>query len=386
MIVVSKAIGEKWAAQQVCGECGGRLSLAWGGLYGRDSYVLICGNNRDHKGIARPFRLAPIDCPGFTLYDVNKNRRKELTQAIGEDKAKALAPFEQKLTLTNSQATFILRTVWPEAPDQAVVRGALICAQYGLNPLMKHLALAPFWNKKTQRYDYEPLLSIKATRIMASPQGHWSYLDDTPRVATEAEGMREFGEDYDASKYYYSITKLKDMASGREAHGFGLVGKGETIYGMDKGNTARNQANTRSERQALDRLYPNVQPVNVDVVDEKYVAEPKGHLGKVATQTEKTSVAANGAEGGEVVEGGATEVLDAEGSAETKKSLPAAAHKRTEAEINNITTLGDLFTACFLDWKFTKTQVLKELNVKSQTDISETPAACYRRLRAVTEG
>jgi len=291
MIVVSKEIGEQWAETNVCSECGGRLTLAWGGSYGEKSHVLICANSKAHKGIARPFHLAPADNPAFNLYDVNKDRRKELTEKIGEEKTKALEQYEQKTNLGEIQARTIIQSIWPDAPIHAVLRGALICHQYGLNPLMKHLALVKFHSRTTNRDTWEPIIAIKGSRIIAAPQGCWSYLDDSPRAMMEIEGLKILGEDeYDPTNNYYSICKLKDMATGREASGIGVVGKDESIYGTDKGNTPRNQCNIRSERQALDRLYPDSQPKDVDVTDENYLGEPAGVCAKTLDTPDKKTI------------------------------------------------------------------------------------------------
>lgn len=49
----------------------------------------------------------------------------------------------------------------------------------------------------------------------------------------------------------------------------------------------------------------------------------------------------------------------------------------------SIRSLNDLMRACFEDFKMQPKDVLKELGYKTQSDIAETPAECYRRIAAI---
>jgi len=67
---------------------------------------------------------------------------------------------------------------------------------------------------------------------------------------------------------------------------------------------------------------------------------------------------------------------------EKPTSATPAKPKRDPESIKNI---AQLYSACFEDFKLQPKEVLKELGYSSQTDISETPSQCYRRIAVVRE-
>ncbi len=252
--------------------CGGKLSLCWGGAFGINSFVLRCVERDDHNTIMRPAELEPYDIPGFNLYNL-RGRHDEMVQELGEEKARALQPYEQVASLTKQQAGLILQTIWPDAPAVEVMKAAIICRQYGLNPLMKHIFLLPFkkYDKRTGeivRIDWAIHIGIKANRLIARRVDRFSYLGDTPRIMTKQEQETIFGEV--DNNNIWAITKLRDSA-GNEAPGYGSWPKGQPAYGADRGNSAANMAFIHSERNALDRLFPGEMPQDVGVIDEQYI-------------------------------------------------------------------------------------------------------------------
>lgn len=280
---------EKVAEKQKCADCGAGLTVCWGGAFGYNEYMLRCSRNAEHQGLERPLEISPHETPGFNLYDTNKKRRKELEKTVGKEKATALAKYQSAGALTKEEATTVLTTVWPGAPKVEVFRAALICRDYGLNPLMKHLFLIPF-GAGTAKEKWEVILSIKATRLIAARHGTYGYLEDTPRVMTEAEQTKTFGEVDNMN--IVAITVLQDK-DGNQARGYGRWPKDKQPYGTDKGNNKFNMAAIRSERQAFDRLLPDALPEDVEVMDGEYTETPSG---KVDTKT------------GEVVDGEAVEI------------------------------------------------------------------------------
>ncbi len=268
MIPVDYELGKKIIETCTC-ECGAELTLSWGGAWNIDSYVLKCANDINHNRIARPATLGPYDIPGFNLFNL-KGRRKQMEQELGKERAIKLIKYEGVVSLSKADAMEILQTIWPEAPELEVLKAAMICHHYGLNPLMKHVFLIPF--KRRQKgivvgEDWVTVLGIKATRLIAHRCGHFSYLGDTPRIMTEEEQKRIFGE-VDNTKVL-AITKLKD-SKGNEAPGYGSWPRDEQPYGAEKGNTKANMAFIRSERNALDRLFAGEMPQGVEVIDEEY--------------------------------------------------------------------------------------------------------------------
>ncbi|MFA5377321.1 MAG: recombinase RecT [Dehalococcoidia bacterium] len=252
-------------SNNVCGECGGALALCWGGYYKINNDILRCVNNFEHHTIARKFELTPANRPGFLLFDAGKKRREQLENKIGEQKALALRKYQGIINLDRAGAMEILETIWPGAPIADKTKAAMICVNYQLNPLMKHVFLIPF-NKGQKNETWAVVMGISATRLLASRRGNFSYIDDTPRIMNEEEQTRIFGEV--DTKNLVVIVKVKDPKTGAEVPGYGRWPKGVAVYGADKGNSIFNMAAIRAERQALDKLRPGEMPSNVDVMDD----------------------------------------------------------------------------------------------------------------------
>ncbi|GAJ09628.1 unnamed protein product, partial [marine sediment metagenome] len=221
-----------------------------------------------------------------------------MVQEHGEEKTSALAKLPMTGALTEPQAMHILKLVYPDVPEDQIVRTAILCRDFGLHPLMKEVYIIGFKNKKTGKTDFSTVLGIGATRKMAADKkGAYSFLDISPRAASEEEIVKQYGQNSEeARNNLISICKLKGE-KGNEAVGFGLWPKDDTPHGTNKGNTKRNMANIRSERQAVDRLPGEAIPLReLEVIDEAYTEVPD--IGKVATKT------------GEIIEAVAEEVKD----------------------------------------------------------------------------
>jgi hypothetical protein len=168
-------------------------------------------------------------------------------------------------SLSKDGHMYLLKQVWPAAPDSAVVFAAVLCHDYGLHPMMRQVFLVPF--KNNDKTEWNVILGIRATRTIAQNAGYrWTYRDG-PRVMSEDEQKRIFGE-ADINKIK-AITIIRDQA-GNEFPGYGTWDKSRTAYGTDKGNSAVNMAFIRSERNAIDRMAPGVLPPDVDVIEDNY--------------------------------------------------------------------------------------------------------------------
>jgi len=193
-----------------------------------------------------------------------------MVNQYGKEKVTALQRYEGLTSLTKEDATTIVKTIWPGATGAEVFKAINVCVTYALNPLMKHVYLVPFENKKTGKDEYVCVLGIGATRLIASRKHKYSYLDDSPRIMNDAEEIKKYGK-LDKTKIRF-VTKLKDIQSGAEASGWGEISANATVYGGDKGNSRENLAAIRSERQALDRLYPADMPgADIPVMDDNYI-------------------------------------------------------------------------------------------------------------------
>lgn len=184
--------------------------------------------------------------------------------------SKAIIKYKDAVTLSKKQAVEIITSIWPGAPQTEVAKAALICHTYGLNPLMRHLFLVPFKNKKTGEQTWAIIIARKAARIMAARKKAFSYIDDSPRIMVNGEPEKYFGEN-DPNKIY-SITILQDE-SGNVARGYGFWIREDEPYGAEKGNSKANMAHLRSEGQAIDRMVPDTLPPDIDVIDERFVGD-----------------------------------------------------------------------------------------------------------------
>lgn len=265
-----------------CAECGSNMNVAWGGAFGINSYILRCGRNPQHKGIVTEARITPYDVPGFNLFE-SKTRRYNVEQSLvraGASPAVAREMAAQhNALLSQEKAVQILNTCFPGAPQAEITKAAMICHQYGLNPLMKHLHLVPFKNKDGSK-TWATVLGIKATRLMAAQMaGKWGYLDDTPRVMTEAEEKKIYGT-VDKTRLR-AVVKIRD-ANGLLYSGYGWWPVNKPVYGEDKGNSQFNMACIRAERQALERMSPGGFEGTITMDD----AEIEGRMSQPETEFE----------------------------------------------------------------------------------------------------
>ena len=183
---------------------------------------------------------------------------------------KAIAPRGSLAPVTKKQAMYLLTTIWPEVPEAEIVKAALMCQQYNLNPLMKQIYIIGFNKKENGKVvgtTYSTVLGIGASRAIAQSKGFRYSYDDGPRVMTEQEQVDINGE-VEVDKVW-AITKIKDEY-GDIFPGYGSWPKDTNVHGQDKGNTKRNMAFIRSERNALDRMAPGTLPADVELMDEEY--------------------------------------------------------------------------------------------------------------------
>lgn len=262
MIPVTLIDGRKKASENLCAECDGALVVAWGGKYGFSSYVLVCGVDKTHTGFKRPGKV-PIEALPYELRNVLERKAKE--RAMEDKITTELVQYAGLTSLTEKDADHILTVLFKDADTVAIQTAVWICVQYGLNPLMRHIFLLPFNvniapKGQPPRYvkRYEPVLGIAATRLMAArQQDGYSYVDFSPRLMTEEEQKKMFGEVDDEHLVY--LTHLRNH-HGDEAWGVGRWPKDDKVHGADKGNTQANMARIRSERNAFAMLCPAEMP------------------------------------------------------------------------------------------------------------------------------
>lgn len=362
----------------LCGECGASLSVAWGGYYGVNSYILRCTNNVEHNGLTKPATINNYDLPGYNMPGMSNRKEKELVTKYGEETSKALvraAGGNALSTLTEKSATAMINILWPDAVKSqsgrnAIAKAALICRDYGLNPAMDHLFLIPY-NKKDKDgniigVEWSVVRGIKASRLICGRDKSYGYIDDTPRIMSAAEQTKIYGEVDTES--IVAICKLKDK-DGNVFTGYGKwplyrVWKDKKYdnspQGAEKGNSKFNMACVRAERQALDKLNPGSMPA-IDVVDENYVQKPSVVITEAGDKVNVVTGEVQETLKSEEVEG-----IFEEEAIQSEDSKPA----RDPASIKN---KGDLFAACCKDWpeKFAiKADVLRFMG-KEESQIAD---------------
>lgn len=402
---------EEIRKRNVCSVCGGWLNTFLDPESGKAFVACHEWLRSGHQGIER--EASRYEQEGIAALNI-PTRRAIMEQEHGTGMTTALERARIPTTgaLTQPQAMHILKLVYPKVPEDEIIRCAILCQDFGLHPLMKEVYILGFKNKNGG-VDYATVIGISASRKMAANRkGAYSFLDGSPRAATPEEIIKQYGKNSEEEgDNLISICILKGER-GNEATGFGLWPKDKTPYGTDKGNTKRNMANIRSERPAYSRLPGEALPP-IEVIDEAYAEVPD--VGKVDKAT------------GEIVDGEATELPDEEppppaehwceehkcafelktgrfgqfyahkvknGWCNEKKKdskPPAATKPLPEAKARpapgrdpeTIKTLNNLFKACNEDFQLQPAEVVAELGAESQSDISETPAECYRRIAAV---
>lgn len=409
-----------------CKECGARLDVFLDHDTGKAFLGCTDWPRSHHEGIER--EASRYEQQGIEALNII-TRREIMAQDYGEVKTKALTKYIGVVSLTKPQAKEILVSVYPNAPEEEITRAVILCASYGLNPLMKHIFLIKFnrWNKGHTEIigeDWVTVMGIKAKRLLSSRRGNYSYTDGTPRVMTEQEQRTTFGET-DASKLWV-MTKVKDPQTGAEAVGYGFWPKDSTPQGTDKGNTQFNMAAIRSESQALDRLRPGEMPEGIEVVPEEAVIE--GEFKEVTEETkeepdskehwceehncafelkksrfgsfyshklpgknnyckesdqEKKKAAASKAQ--PHIPESTRELPSDEPNPPPEAKAEESKQPKSERDPDTLKTLNDLYKACNEDFKLQPADVVKELGVSSQSDISDTPADCYRKIAAVRQ-
>lgn len=321
---------------------------------------------------------------------------------VQQGTAVALRKYEGVTTLTVAQAQEILTKLWPgaeEASPMEVYKAKMVCVQYRLNPLLKHLFLIPFDKKDREgnvvSTTYSMVMGIGAKRLIASRVHSYSYLDDTPRVMSEAEEVKIFGS-VDPNRVR-CITKLKDLTTGATAQGYGewkklnSYNKPNNPKGLDKGNSQVHQASIRSESDGLGRLYPVDMPgADIPVIDEAFIPGPGMLVNSVDGEVveHKEPSGDQEPETTKSDQSGTTEPADTkkaqpdDGQAQTKPDPAAKRRPQKNRDLSKLKDHGDLKTALYNDLGVSEGQQLAELNIKAWTELAMSLPDAYRLVEA----
>lgn len=328
----------------VCGVCGGRLNIAWGGK----EHVLRCGKDITHSTITRHDKAEEK-----IISQIKEARGMDSTslQAMPESKMMeriGMARFPQELTVVDKKLL------------------AQVAITYGFDPLMGEVSI----------YQGRPYVSIDGRYRKAQETGRLDGVETRPANKQERADWGIPEGDY----FYRSEVYVKGAS--RPFVGWGRVYGAETLGGKGFKPVEKNpqrMAEKRAEGQALRKAFHIPLPSAEDIGSPEDIPSTK-----VNTIT------------GEVIEGTCSELhTDAPQSHKTGVEVPPPTQdigkgekepekkKRDPATIKNF---GDLYTACKEDFGIKDRKgVWAELNVNDQSLITETPTACYIRIAAARQ-
>jgi len=268
---------DKIRRKSKCKVCGTKLNIYIAPDSGKAFIACWDWLRTQHEGIER--EASRYEREGLASLNI-KTRREIMEKEYGPGMTKALEKYQGAAVITRNVATEIVNTLWGSAPLIEKQKCILLCQTYQLNPLMKHLYLVGYKRKKDGKVvldskgnpviDWSIQIGIGATRLLAQRKHNFSYLDMTPRKASQMEIDKILGDTADPN-CIYGFVHIKDVDTGAEAFGLRGIERTASIKGQDKGNTHLNQACVRAERLALDRQYPGEMPQDIETVDERYM-------------------------------------------------------------------------------------------------------------------
>ncbi len=240
-----------------CGECGGALTLAWGGSLGYDNYIVRCGNNVAHNTV--------------TKY----NRKEEEFMAEVRDQS-ALSSTSLVALGETGMLERVEKAKFPKdltAPEKRLLAAA--CVTYGFDPIMHELTI----------YQGDPFVSVDGRYRKAQETG---FLDGMScRPATREE--KEEWEIPDGDKFFRAECYRKDAK--HPFVGWGRVTAKEISKANEYTPIATNpqrMAEKRAEVQALRKAFHIPLPSSeyIGVVDIEGVGRVIEGTGEIVEKTE----------------------------------------------------------------------------------------------------
>ena len=209
---------EKIAADgHVCGECGGRLNVAW--IKGQN--VLRCGNSLDHKTITRHDYKEEKRIRSYRMEStaLTKMTPKDMEVRVNMGRfANDLTPIERKSL-------------------------AVLAINYGFDPAMGEMTI----------YQGRPYISIDGRYRKAQETGKLAGVNSMPATKEERAAWQIPDGDY----FFKAVVKKREGNSVDEYTGWGRVRAGETVgkgFRPIESNPQR-MAEKRAEAQALRKAF-----------------------------------------------------------------------------------------------------------------------------------
>jgi len=205
----------------LCAKCQSLLTVAWGGSFGVDGYILRCGEDIDHNGI--------------TGHD------KKF-----EQKRREYLSMNSNALMTMDEARMIQRVEMARFPQDLTVPEKKLLAQvaitYGFDPLMGEVTI----------YQGRPFVSIDGRYRKAQETENLDGVETRPATKQEREDWQIPDGDY----FFRADVYVK--GSNRPFTAWGRVFKAETVGGKGFKPIEKNpqrMAEKRAEAQALRKAF-----------------------------------------------------------------------------------------------------------------------------------
>lgn len=312
-----------------CGICGGRLTTAWGGSRGVNSYILRCAKDVKHTGITRHDNTSEMEVNIIKREFKLDSKGLMVMPEVSMLKRIDMAKFPQDLTL----------------PEKKLL--AKVAITYGFDPLMGEVSI----------YQSRPYVSIDGRYRKAQESGKLDGVNTRP--ATKEERIE--WEIPDGDYFFHAEVYVK--GADHSFVGWGRVHKSETLSGKGYKPVEKNpqrMAEKRAEAQALRKAFHIPLPSFEDIGSPE--DEPSEAEAPVTGPVweDKTFAA---------------------GEADT---LPE--DKQLKRDPKTIHNLGELYQAVCTDWPMvykSKADILKDLGVSRQEDLSQTPEMLYLQIAEI---
>jgi hypothetical protein len=339
------------ARGSLCMECNNVLKTVWGGAYGHNGYLLVCGRDMNHNGITRH----------------NKKLEKKIQEGYSMETTALEKLSEDKMLERVNMARF---------PQEMNLQEKKLLAQvaitYGFDPLMGEVTL----------YQGRPFVSIDGRYRKAQETGMLDGISTVPASKDEREAWQIPEGDY----FFRAELWLK--GSTRPIVGWGRVRKQETTGGKGYKPIETNpqrMAEKRAEAQALRKGFhinlPSVEEIGSQ--DEEFAGQvPTVNISEIVVDTD-TGEIFDEQEKTEPVQSKSNPAKkstkavtppEPEQEPEQSEEKPQAVMPRDPATVKSIP---ELMTACFKDFGMQPPAVLKVLGASSSSAIVDTPSECY---------
>ncbi len=299
---------EQYARRNLC-SCGGRLTLAWGGTWGMNDWVIRCSGDVDHDK--------------FTSH--NQKYEKELRRVYGMKSTELMAMGKQEMLIRVGIAKFPKDLTVPE--KELLAQAAIT---YGLDPIMGEITI----------YQGRPYISVDGRFRKAQEDPNFDGIESRPANKQERIDYQMPDGDY----FFRGDVYVKNIS--RPFTGWGRVRLAEINAKGDFrpiDTNPQRMAEKRAEIQALRKAF------HIPLPSIEDIGTPEADNGRVTvTVDEKTS-----------------EIKDSPPASTPETTGQQKAEPPTDLATLEFKNAGEFYTAAFEHFPQLKTQaqVNKEISL-----------------------